>query len=180
MRYAQIRSLDISNGEGIGVSLFVQGCNFHCYNCFNSETWDFSGGKEWTPQVREHFLALIDKPYIKRVSILGGEPLAKENAHGVFDIVKRIRQFYGNDKKLWLYSGHTWETIMNYNQSCVEKIEEIYSIRKNIISLCDIMIDGRFIDSQKNSTLKWRGSQNQRVIDIQNSIKKSTVVLYEK
>ena len=84
MRYAQIRSMDISNGEGIGVSLFVQGCHFHCKNCFNSETWDFAGGKAWTDSTEEKFLQLINRPYIKRVSILGGEPLADENVETIY------------------------------------------------------------------------------------------------
>ena len=95
MRYAQVRSMDISNGEGIGVSLFVQGCPFnpHCYNCFNTETWDFNGGKEWTQEVKERFLELIDRSYIKRVSILGGETLARENLDGVLDIVIEITSY---------------------------------------------------------------------------------------
>ena len=89
IHYASIRNLDISNGEGIGVSLFVQGCPFnpHCTNCFNPETWDFNGGKEWTTEVKEKFLELIDRPYIKRVSILGGEPLADENLDGGLELV---------------------------------------------------------------------------------------------
>ena len=98
MRYASIRELDISNGEGVGVALFVQGCHFHCYNCFNSETWDFNGGKEWTPEVKEKFLELIDRPYIKRVSILGGEPLADENLDGVLDLVTEINKRYNFQK----------------------------------------------------------------------------------
>ena len=91
MRYAQIRSMDVSNGEGVGVSLFVQGCTFHCKNCFNSETWDFNGGKEWTEETKEKLIGLIARPYIKRVSILGGEPLAKQNLDDVLKLIKEIR-----------------------------------------------------------------------------------------
>ena len=94
MRYAQIRSMDISNGEGIGVSLFVQGCHFHCINCFNSETWDFTGGKPWTDSTEEKFLQLIDRPYIKRISILGGEPLADENVETIYTLINKISAGY--------------------------------------------------------------------------------------
>ena len=92
MRYAQIRSMDISNGEGVGIALFVQGCHFHCKNCFNQDTWDFNGGKEWTKETKNEFLELIEKPYIKRVSFLGGECLADENLEGVYDLIKNIKK----------------------------------------------------------------------------------------
>lgn len=107
MRYAQIRKMDISNGEGIGISLFVQGCHFHCKNCFNQETWDFKGGKEWTPAVEEGFIKLAGKPYIKRISILGGEPLADENVKAVYDLIVHLREIYGDSKEIWLYTGYT-------------------------------------------------------------------------
>lgn len=116
MRYASIRNLDISNGENVGVSLFVQGCPFHCHNCFNSNTWDFNGGKEWTPQIKERFIQLIDRPYIKRISFLGGECLADQNLHEVLQLIKEIRNLFPN-KTIWLYTGYSWENIMNY-KSC--------------------------------------------------------------
>ena len=94
MRYAKIREMDISNGEGIGVSLFVQGCHFHCKGCFNPETWDFNGGNEWTDEVENKFIELAGLPYIKRISILGGEPLANENAISVCSIIQRLKNTY--------------------------------------------------------------------------------------
>ena len=100
MRYAQIRNMDISNGENIGVSLFVQGCRFKCKNCFNKETWDFSGGKEWTKEIESKFFELIDRPYIKRISILGGEPLADENAEEVLNLIKEIKGRFPT-KDIW-------------------------------------------------------------------------------
>ena len=100
MRYASIRELDISNGEGVGVALFVQGCRFACKNCFNPETWDFNGGKEWTNEVKEKFLELIDRPYIKRVSLLGGECLADENLDGVLDLVTEINKRYNTPQDI--------------------------------------------------------------------------------
>ena len=114
MRYAQIRNMDISNGEGIGVALFVQGCHFHCKDCFNQETWDFNGGKEWTNETEDEFVELIKRPYIKRVSILGGEPLADENLDGVLHLVQRIKNEFYNTT---IYSDTECENhnILNEN-----------------------------------------------------------------
>lgn len=110
MRYASMRNLDISNGEGVGVSLFVQGCPFHCKNCFNSETWDFNGGKEWTEEIIEKFIKLIDRPYIKRVSFLGGECLAEQNLDEVLSLVKEINRRFP-DKIIWLYTGYILNNV---------------------------------------------------------------------
>ena len=105
IRYASIRNFDISNGEGVGVALFVQGCHFHCYNCFNTNTWDFNGGKEWTQDTENKLIELASRPYIKRLSILGGEPLADENLDGVLHLVDRFRLSFPN-KSIWLYTGY--------------------------------------------------------------------------
>ena len=192
MRYASIRSLDISNGEGVGVSLFVQGCPFHCKNCFNSETWDFNGGKEWTEKTKNKFMELIDRPYIKRVSFLGGECLADQNLDGVLDLIKEIRISFP-EKTIWLYTGYKLELLSEeiYNstkQICT--ISHFYPIpnktefaenqanRREIIELCNIVVDGEYIDEQKDLTLKWRGSKNQRVIDVKQSLAQNKVVLY--
>lgn len=185
MRYAQIRSMDISNGEGVGVSLFVQGCPFHCFNCFNSETWDFNGGKEWTEEIKDKFMKIIDRPYIKRVSFLGGECLAEQNLDGILDLIKEIRISFP-EKTIWLYTGFRWNYIMNYQPvetDDFDYIEESYNDglmekRKQIISLCDVVIDGEYIDEQKDLTLKWRGSKNQNCIDVKQSIAQNKVVLY--
>lgn len=204
IHYASIRNLDISNGEGVGVALFVQGCHFHCYNCFNTETWDFNGGKEWTQEVKEKFLELIDRPYIKRVSILGGEPLADENLDGVLDLVTEINKRYNapqdivcnNDldrnilsensdeirlsfpnKSIWLYSGYRWSEIFNDGAYLTKDCAGWK--RREIVKKCNILVDGRYIDSQRDITLKWRGSKNQRVIDIQQSLQKGEIVLWK-
>ena len=160
MRYASIRELDISNGEGVGVALFVQGCNFHCYNCFNTETWDFNGGKEWTQEIEDKLIELASRPYIKRLSILGGEPLADENLDGVLHLVDRFRLSFPN-KSIWIYSGYQWNQIFN---------DGVYLTRdcagwkrREIVKQCTVMVDGRYIDSQRNITLKWRGSLNQNI-----------------
>ena len=176
MRYAQIRELDISNGEGVGVALFVQGCRFACKNCFNPDTWDFNGGKEWTQETEDKFIELANRPYIKRLSILGGEPLADENLDGVLHLVDRFRLLFPN-KTIWIYSGYSFEDCLIKPKICEENI--FRALRYEMISKCDVMVDGRYIDSQRNVTLKWKGSSNQRVIDIEQSLKKGEIVLWE-
>lgn len=185
IRYAQIRSLDLSNGEGIGVALFVQGCHFHCPNCFNPKTWDFNSGKEWTEEVKNKFMELANHPYIKRISILGGEPLAEENLDDVLDLVNRIR-LSSPQKSIWIYTGYTFE-------ECYTRIFPEYFLRdekpingspnqnkrKKIIKNVDIMVDGQYIDSQRDITLHYRGSKNQRIIDIQKSLQRGEVVLWK-
>lgn len=192
MRYAQIRSMDISNGEGVGVSLFIQGCPFHCKNCFNSETWDFNGGKEWTEKTKNKFMELIDRPYIKRVSFLGGECLADQNLDEVLKLVKQIRISFP-EKTIWLYTGYKLELLSEeiYNgtkQICT--ISHFYPIpnknefaenqvkRSEIIELCNVLVDGEYIDEQKDLSLKFRGSKNQRVVDVKQSLAQNKVVLY--
>ena len=184
MRYAQIRSMDVSNGEGVGVSLFVQGCPFHCKNCFNSETWDFNGGKEWTEETKDKFLKLIDRPYIKRVSFLGGECLAEQNLDDVLSLIKEIRISYP-EKTIWLYTGFEWDDIMCSfaglqadHVVLSEKDIKVWKKRREIISLCNIVVDGEYIDEQKDLTLKWKGSKNQNVIDVKQSLVQNKIILY--
>ena len=204
IHYASIRNLDISNGEGVGVALFVQGCHFHCYNCFNIDTWDFNGGKEWTPEVKEKFLELIDRPYIKRVSILGGEPLADENLDDVLDLVTEINKRYNfqkvdsanpckmgvsedknadeirlsfPNKTIWIYSGYRWSEIFNDGVYLTKECDGWK--RREIVKQCNILIDGRYIDSQRDISLRWRGSKNQNCIDIQQSLHQNKIVLYQ-
>lgn len=163
MKYSQIRSMDISNGEGIGVALFVQGCHFHCNNCFNSETWDFNGGKEWTYKTEEEFLDLANKPYIQRVSILGGEPLEDCN----FSYLKNLLFKIPPNKNVWLYSGFTWEEILESRK------------KERIIELCDVLVDGKYIHKLRDMNLKFRGSSNQRIIDVQESLETGEVILWD-
>ena len=170
-----MRSLDVSNGENIGVSLFVQGCHFHCYNCFNSNTWDFDSGKEWTEETENKFMELINRPYIKRISILGGEPLADENVVTINTLLTQIKKDFSN-KIIWIYSGYTWEQIFDNHQHV--EVSSINKNRQDVIFNSDILVDGRFINSKKDIMLKWRGSSNQRVIDIKKSIKENKIILY--
>lgn len=198
MRYSSMRNLDISNGEGVGVSLFVQGCPFHCKNCFNSDTWDFNGGKEWTEETKNKFIELINRPYIKRVSFLGGECLAEYNLDEVLKLVKQIRNSYP-DKTIWLYTGYhvfinypeshrqhkvilstrpNASTNIIYDDELFFKKKEEDRKRSEIIFNVDVLVDGEYIDEQKDLSLKWRGSKNQRVIDVKQSLAQNKMVLY--
>lgn len=212
MRYASMRNLDISNGANIGVALFVQGCdrNPHCKNCFNSETWDFNGGKEWTKETKNKFMKLIDRPYIKRISILGGEPLAEQNLDDVLYLIKEIREKYPisqnpnsenigksrvlenenskeirisfPEKTIWLYTGYNFDLLKSryneYKYTPFAANADEWLTRWEIISNVDVLVDGEYIDKQKDLTFKWRGSKNQRVISIPESLKQGKVVLY--
>lgn len=177
MRYYQIRETDIANGQGIGVALFVQGCHFNCPGCFNPETHDFSGGKEWTKEVEEEFLKLIDRPYIKRVSILGGEPLAEENVVVVRRIIEQIKLIHPN-KKIWLYTGFTWENSILLPEKVVCPDNYDHFLRHLTAKLCDVLVDGPFQEDKKDPKLSFRGSSNQRLIDVQKSFQQGEIILW--
>lgn len=164
MRYAQIRDMDISNGQGIGCSVFLQGCSIHCKNCFNKSTWDFNGGYEWTDKETEQLFEILRKPYIARISILGGEGL--DQAKELLPLLFKIRNEFPN-LKIWIYSGRTFEE----NVSVKDKAD--------CLKLCDVLVDGRFVDELKDLTLAFRGSSNQRIIDLKKTFKSNNVVLYD-
>ena len=161
-----MRSMDISNGRGIGVSLFVQGCRAHCKNCFNSETWDFCGGKEWTEETKQTFLKLASKPYVVRISILGGEPFEPENLDGVIDLLKTVKEVYP-DKEVWVYTGHDFDNVLSGNEVLA-------------LPYIDVLVDGRYIEELRDITLPWCGSRNQHVIDVQKTLAGKEIVLYNK
>ena len=192
MRYAGIDKCDICNGNDVGVSVFVQGCHFCCDGCFNRETWDFNGGKEWDKTIEKQFINLISKPYIKRVSILGGEPLADENLDLTMRIVNIVK--YKFDIPIWIYTGYTFEKIIkdfnreadNYYENITDKtplLERTKIKRYCIILKCQYLVDGQFeIDKQDltYSKVKYAGSTNQRIIDIIATMNnKGEIVLYE-
>lgn len=177
MRYAQIRRMDISNGEGIGVSLFTQGCPIHCKGCHNKELWNFNGGYNYTQQEEKLTLKLINKEYISRFSLLGGEVLLKENMSELSTLCLKIKSHWPQ-KKIWLWSGYLWEEIYDlaYGNAIqigiktkgkqtgwtLEDKANLQIILENI----DVLVDGPFIQEKKDLTLKWRGSSNQRVISV--------------
>lgn len=160
--------MDVSNGSGIGISLFVQGCHFHCKGCFNQETWDFDGGEEFTDKVEQDFYKFSDESYVTRISILGGEPLADENVSTVLRIIKMLKLRHP-DKKIWVFTGYTYEDIMcGKNQDRIDAVRSI-----------DVLADGRFqLDNQdiNHKKVLWVGSTNQRVIDVPKTITEGNVV----
>ena len=160
MRYNKIRKMDISNGPGIRVSIFMQGCSFHCKDCFNSETWDFKAGKEFNDEVINKVLDLASLPYIVGLSILGGEPMHPNNREGTIKLAKAFKKRYP-DKDIWVWSGYLFDELKD-----IEGLPYI-----------DTLVDGRFVLEQANPTLKFRGSSNQRVIDVKKSLKAGNVVL---
>ena len=165
MRYALIRQMDISDGEGVRVSLFVQGCEFHCKGCFNPETWNFEGGKEFTTETLNTLLELCDKEYIKGLSILGGEPMHPNNRETVVDIMRAFK-FKFPKKDIWMWTGYTLEKLLSEND------EDI----KSMLIYLDYLVDGQFVEEKKNLNLKWAGSENQRWIDIQKSMKQGHII----
>lgn len=164
MRYNKIRKMDISNGPGVRVSIFMQGCAFHCKNCFNSETWDFDGGKEFTDETINRVLELCGEEHIKGLSILGGEPMHPKNIEGTTKLAKAFKEKYPN-KTLWVWSGFLFDKDL---------------IDKEVLNYIDVLVDGQYKDELHDFRLKWRGSSNQRVIDVRKTLKNKDkkIVLY--
>lgn len=155
MRYAQIRATDVTNGEGFGVSLFVQGCHFHCFNCFNESTWDFNGGESFTEEIKKKLFDLLErkKDHISFFSVLGGEPLCPENIDEVGDIIKEVKNRFPN-LKIFVWTGYRLPLPTAHG---VEK--PLLKVLEN----ADYIIDSPYEDSKRDITLKWRGSSNQRI-----------------
>ena len=177
MRYAQITPFEVCNGKGAGVSLFVQGCHFHCKGCFNQESWSFCGGKEWTEEIEDKFFESIEMPYIKRVTVLGGEPLANENAPDVFKLITKIKNRFPN-KSIWLYTGYKWEHIFYpvVTDDFNPERDFVIDCRKRIVEMCDVLVDGRFVEELKDLTLKFCGSSNQRIIKVKETLEHGNIV----
>ncbi len=164
MRYNKIRKMDISNGPGVRVSIFMQGCNFNCKNCFNPETHDFNGWKEFTDETINRVLELCDNKNVEGLSILGGEPMNPQNIEGTTKLAKAFKEKFP-DKNLWAWSGYTFD---NYIKD------------QEIAKYLDVVVDGQFVEEEKNPTLEWKGSSNQRVIDVPESLKENKTVLFKK
>lgn len=177
MRYAKIDELEYVNGNGVGVSIYTQGCAFHCKDCFNQEAWDFDGGYNWDAEIKDHVLELLKRPYVTRLSVLGGEPLDGKNVRTLYLFLKEIKQQFPT-KKIWLYTGYIYENILINNLNQLLHSTQTDEYRQSIVKLCDVLVDGQFETDKKDLTLKFRGSKNQRVIDIQETLKQNKVVLY--
>jgi len=159
MYYGEIKNCDIANGEGVRVTLFVSGCTNHCEQCFQPQTWDFRYGQPFTPETEERILALLSPGYINGLTLLGGEPFEPENQRCLLPFVRRVRAAYP-EKTIWAFSGFTYEELLREggHPRC-EATEEL-------LSLIDVLVDGRFVEALKDISLRFRGSSNQRLIDL--------------
>lgn len=166
MNYLKIDKCDYLNGMGVGVVLWLSGCNHHCSGCQNQNSWNTNAGQPFDKKAEDGLVEYLKQPYISRLTLSGGDPLHENNLESVLNLVNKIRLLFPN-KTIWLYTGYEWEYCM------------LDDIRKKIISKCDVVVDGRYIDELRDITLKWRGSSNQRVIDVFNSLKENNIVLYE-
>lgn len=154
MRYNKIRKMDISDGPGVRVSIFMQGCTFNCKNCFNKETHDFNGGKEFTNETINRVLELCENENIEGLSILGGEPMHPNNIDGTTRLAKAFKEKFPK-KTLWVWTGYLFDRDLQ---------------GKEVLKYVDVLVDGQYKDELHNPTLKWKGSENQRVINVQKSL----------
>lgn len=169
MNYGEIKYCDIANGPGVRTSLFVSGCTHHCKNCFNPQTWDFNYGKEFTEKEIQEILDSLEPDYISGITILGGEPLEPQNQKGVLELLKKVRQVYP-EKNVWIYSGYL------FDKEIVGKMIDTISETREILELTDVIVDGRFVEELKSLSLVFRGSSNQRIIDVKASLEKGEIV----
>ncbi len=163
MRYNKIRKMDIADGPGVRVSVFMQGCSFNCKNCFNPETHDFAGGKEFNDETIERILKLCECDYIEGLSILGGEPMHPFNVEGTAKLAKAFKEKFPN-KSIWVWTGFLFDRDLKDSPA---------------VKYIDVLVDGQFVEELHNPTLEWRGSSNQRVIDVQKSLETGVVVPYQ-
>lgn len=170
MNYCNIKNCDIANGTGVRVSLFVSGCRNHCKGCFQKETWDFSYGEKFTKETEDKILEMLAPTYINGLTILGGEPFEEENQRALLPFVKRVRAAYP-EKDIWVFSGYTLEELLT------EGMRPRCEVTDEFLSLIDILVDGRFEEDKKNISLKFRGSENQRIIDLNKSAGTGEIVL---
>ncbi len=170
MNYAQIKNCDIANGEGVRVTLFVSGCTNRCEGCFQPETWDFSFGQPFTKETEDKLIGMLAPSYINGLTLLGGEPFEPQNQRALLPFVKRVRETYPQ-KNIWAFSGFTLEQLLN--QSPHPRCEAT----DELLSLIDVLVDGKFILAQKNIRLRFRGSENQRVIDLPKTLQTREITL---
>lgn len=173
MNYATIKWYDIANGEGVRISLFVSGCTHHCKNCFNQVAWDFSYGEPFDEEIQSKILKELESDYIAGLSLLGGEPLEPQNQVALLPFVKRVKELYPN-KTVWCYTGN----ILNERKGILTDKHKNTPVTKELISLIDVLVDGPFIEELKDVRLKFRGSSNQRVIDVKKTLQSKKIVLY--
>ncbi len=169
MNYANIKTYSIENGTGVRVSLFVSGCTHHCKDCFNEQAWDFGYGEPFTEETEDAVIEALTPDYMAGITLLGGEPMEPVNQRGLLPLLKRIRKELPQ-KTVWAYTGYVYEDLLEGGRAHCEVTEEL-------LSLCNILVDGPFIAEKKNISLRFRGSENQRIIDLKATREAGKVVL---
>lgn len=173
MNYATIKKRDIANGIGVRVSLFVSGCTHRCKNCFNKEAWDFSYGEKYTDETEALILSYLEPSFVNGLSLLGGEPFEPQNQKELVGLLRKVKEKYPK-KDVWCYTGYLFELqLLSDSRARCEYTDEM-------LSYIDILVDGPFVEEEKDITLQFRGSRNQRVIDVKRSLSENTVVLWDR
>ncbi len=172
MNYAAIKTHDIANGPGVRVSLFVSGCTHHCKGCFNPETWNFNYGEPYTPEVEGRILEALTPWYIRGLSLLGGEPFEAQNQPALLGLVKQVKARYP-DKTIWCYTGY------DYERDILAGRLGDWAVTGALLQYLDVLVDGEFVEAKKDLTLRFRGSSNQRVIDVQKSLEADQVIWWD-
>lgn len=172
MNYGEIKNCDIANGAGVRVTLFVSGCRNHCEHCFQPQTWDFCYGQPFTLETEEKLLKMLEPSYIDGLTLLGGEPFEPENQGVLCDFVKRVRAKYPR-KTIWAYTGFTLEEILS--SDCRANC----AVTEELLSMIDVLVDGRFVEAKKDISLRFRGSSNQRLINLPLTLKTKNIVLWD-
>lgn len=170
MNYGTIKKNDIANGEGVRVSLFVSGCTHHCRNCFNEEAWDFSYGNPFTPETEEEILDALSPDYINGLTLLGGEPFEPENQRALLPFLIRVRERFP-EKDIWCYTGYLMD------KELLEESRARCEVTDRMLGMIDVLVDGRFVEGLKDISLPFRGSSNQRIIDVRASLENSGIVM---
>ncbi len=173
MNYATIKWTDIANGEGVRISLFVSGCTHHCKNCFNEVAWDFAYGQVFDAEIQEKILKELGSSFIAGLSLLGGEPLEPQNQEGLFPFIKKVREAYP-EKSIWCYTGF----VLDETDGTLREKQKNTPYTQELISMFDVLVDGPYVEELKDIRLKFRGSSNQRVIDVKKTLRTKECALY--
>lgn len=169
MNYADIKKIDVANGEGVRVSVFVSGCNHHCKGCFNQCAWDFNYGKKFTEKEEQQIIDYMNHDYISGLSLLGGEPLEPRNQEGLLPLVKKVKEKFPN-KNIWCYTGFDFE------KDVVGKMAKDNETTRELLKYIDVIVDGKFEEDKKDLKLQFRGSSNQKIVDVKKSLQTGQIV----